>query len=1269
MTGAEGPVLYGILSHYAVVALGRAGGALRDYVFRSDPAVSGAIEKTTAAIPDLDEAPEALGGWVHSEGFADLLEDLYLGRSLPTIDAVLDSFTRHCGFIPSDKLAPRMEDVLVLFLGFLREELLRGDDGTVVLGNRMEELHEETRRYVIEALNETVRVSPPLLSQASAPMSEPGSASPSTPLEQKVNAQTDIARDLIRGLKPHAALEVLVALREEVSTEQVSAQLRCSLATNFGAAYLTLNRLDEARQEFVLANGIDPTDRKATTNLALVRLLDDDPQAALDLIEPVFVEVPDDAYAASIVIRALDRLQREHDLDTFLTDQPWVRTNPETAFHLVQIQERCGQIDEAIALCRSLAREEPDSYVIHSQLGELLLVKVESSRVIGSTYSEEELLLVTQADKELTRVIELLEGTELTGARLSAFAQRAGARWMLGHFEEALKDCDFVLVQEPEHEVAIWNKGVLLASSGDTSARDFLSRVKHPEAADAVLLPLAHAHLQAGQPDLCIELLRPRAEGVSLSNLRELGLIELLAEAEVRTGGSVATDVVRKAHDERPSDSIVLAALSGLARSRGDDEQAEEYLEEAILYADEDSKTGMKLRLANVLFDLGKWSEAAEVFSGLLDGVAYSPLQTRFLICLMNSGSYAQALDLCQVMRNTHNPLPGLVLEAEMKIYEYVGDLEHAIDLQRLVFEHTGRNASEAARLARLLYRHNEQAEAADLVNRFEPGDLKDDYSSLMAIAQVKALLGQDDFLQFAYQARRYGHRSPEMHLDYIGLFHALESTWSEPTQVTGDCAVRLHHERKEDRWIIVGDPELPNEFGTESDLGQRLLGKHSGDTVVLREGLESLSYEINLVQSKYLRAFQESFEDFSTLFPDHPGLSTVDVSNNDFSKMLYMVDQKYELGKRANEYYESGQIPISTFAQILGASTIEAWYGRTGSEAVGAIVMSDGASQSIQAAITALRDATKAVIDMTGLLTISLLELKEPIRARFDEVMVPQQVRDELQELLFGTVSLGKASSVITKQPDGTYSMVDISDEAQEHWKALLDDVGGLIDSFHVVGVGEALNYSRETLGRLQDTVGESALSSVLVASSGIVLISDDLALRKLAKAEFGVASAWSQPLLDDLKERGLLDEREHADSIGKLASANYRFISLSPEVAFSMLEGSDFSLTSPILKSLQQIRAPDCSEESAVRFAAGLIARVWNSPILPSQKGVILDLLLSHLYEGRNLRRVEDQMDDLISSLLALSPARDALLLSIHMRAEVRRSPFRFSGLLRNT
>ena len=88
--------------------------------------------------------------------------------------------------------------------------------------------------------------------------------------------------------------------------------------------------------------------------------------------------------------------------------------------------------------------------------------------------------------------------------------------------------------------------------------------------------------------------------------------------------------------------------------------------------------------------------------------------------------------------------------------------------------------------------------------------------------------MGEDDYLEYAHAARRFGLNDPVIQLGYFQLFLGRGKEWIEPETVGSDCA-------------LLGSGEEysgPYDLQMSDKLAQRLLGRRIGETIVLQQGL-----------------------------------------------------------------------------------------------------------------------------------------------------------------------------------------------------------------------------------------------------------------------------------------------------------------------------------------------------------------------------------------------------------------------------------------------
>ena len=219
-----------------------------------------------------------------------------------------------------------------------------------------------------------------------------------------------------------------------------------------------------------------------------------------------------------------------------------------------------------------------------------------------------------------------------------------------------------------------------------------------------------------------------------------------------------------------------------------------------------------------------------------------------------------------------------MAIDAELQLLEYVGDIRAAVSIHEEICSRVDANPVDRVNFASAQFRLGERDAALETVLAIRASELCHESRSIMKLAQLKMVLEVEGYLDDAYIARRCGINDPAVHLGYLALFQTYDQDLVEPDNVAPGCAVLLKGRPGEKWWQILGDGEEPfshHEQKPSQDLAQQLLGRRVGETVVLREGLEDLSYEIKALQSKYVRAYQETCDEFSTRFPWKHGAVT----------------------------------------------------------------------------------------------------------------------------------------------------------------------------------------------------------------------------------------------------------------------------------------------------------------------------------------------------------------------------------------------------------
>ena len=1148
---------------------------------------------------------------------------------------------------------------MTTFLRALSGALYRSAEGVPALANRLEGVHLETGRHIDDRFDALeAKLSTLTLTTVTSEPTEPGTFS--EPAHRELAKQIDFARDLInRGLVRSARMD-LERLRDEA--EAIPDELKFRILTNLGACALADKDIDGACALLDEAHELQPENQIGIANAAVSAHLQEDSELAMELAVKARTSDPQNSQAAAVLIEEYWETASNR-LEDFIAAEEWVTQDQKCGLVLARIRVQQSRFEEAVALCRSLVEANVEDAAAHLALSECLLSYAQAGRPrVGNT--DELLAQLCEAEAEATGAIKLFRRTELKAQCQEALIVRASARAFLGGTAEAMRDLNEVLSENPTYADAVFNKGLLLLDERrPTEARAMLGGLRDTEYWPKAVLPLAHACLTSGDGKATVDLLKgtltlehPGWEAVSRA--------EILSHAETAVGdeGSVGPALV-VALGQHPDDPRLLALEAVLYNIHGDSEAAEISLLNALEHADGPDRQEVLGRLAALYHSLGRYAEAADRFAEVVDDFPSHPAAIPLLVCLRNSKRLREALDWARKIRETHLQPPRLVIELEAEILDHVGDLRAAVLCLQELCSHADADPVDQVKLASAQFRSGERDSAIETILEINVSNLRRNPRLILALALMKLLLGQPDYLDDAYLGRRYGHDDPSAHLGYVALFQGRDKDWVEPEAIGPGCAVLLKNGTEESWWQILDDREElygPHDLLPSQDLAQRLLGQGLGDTIVLREGLEDLSYEVTAVQSKYVRAFQETIEDFSTRFPGNMGLSRIDVANDDFTKIFQSVDQHDQWVRRADQMYREGRVPFSSFSSLLGRSVIEVWRASTWSAYTEndsiRIRFGSGNEEEANEASTLLREADSIVLDLLALLTVHELGLAEHLRSRFTRIAVPQHVIDEIQNVNYTTKGVGPVSGYLGKSSDGRYALTEVSEQDWAGWQEFVRSVLEFAESFDLIASYPMLDA--DDTENLVDVLTAAGVGAIYAGdeqpSAALVLVSDDLGLSSVARS-LGIGAVNTQAVLGELLRSSVITGEAYSSWIERLALLNYWFVQVHAEDIVRRLEANGYMTTVGTRAMLRTLEGPDCSENSAVSVAAELIAELaGRAP--REQMGLLLALVIATLRRGRETSLVLPKFREEVASRLALAPlTRDRLLRTVDLYLQV--------------
>ena len=977
--------------------------------------------------------------------------------------------------------------------------------------------------------------------------------------------------------------------------------------------------------------------------------LQQDPKRAAELAKRALALDAHDPSAAANLISALWGMGESEQLEDFVASAEWVTEESASGLALARVRVRQGRYNDATAVYWSLIDADPDEAHAHLGLSQCLIAYAQGDHLLVA-YSNEALARLREAETRADRAIDLLQPTQLKARRHDALVLRAGARALLGKVDEAMRDVEVVLGEVPEHPAATHHKGLLLLKKGLASeARSWIECIEDPELRSALLLPLADACLESGDATAAIELLKGSFK-LDPPGHEDFGRAQSLLKAEAAAGTDNSVGPMIDVAIERfPNDPTLFALAAVRSSLRGDTEAAEAALTKAIDFADEPLRQVLQGQLGRLYEGADRFADAAEQFSKVCGADATHPDSVPLLFSLFNSGQYRKALDWARKIREVVDPIPRAVVGVEAEILGYVGDVGAAVLRHHDLCSRKDSVPDDQFRLAEAQFRCGERDAALATVLGIDVSELGQDSQALMQLAQMKRFLGATDYVNDAYLSRRYGPNDPAAHLGYFSLFVGRDEKWEEPVVVAPGCAVRIKDGGEEQWWHILEDgeePHGPRELSPDNDLAQLLLGRSVGDVVVLRQSLGEVSCEITALQSKYVRAFQETCEVFPIRFPDNKSLSRVEMDSN-FTHFFQSIELRNQHVRNVEGLYKSHQLPFASFCSLIGSTTLTTWPEYIAQPAR-RLYFGTGSDQETNEAGELLRDADEIVLGMVALLTVHRLRLAEQLRTRFSRITIPQLVFDEIQNAVYQMRGGPAPSGHAGKDEEGRYTLTEMTEDVWKEMQAFACSVLELADTFERIPSYALLDAddSQAAIEALTPSGAGAVFAGEERSKVKPVLISDDLPLAYVARS-LDLGAVNSQALLVELFRSDIITAEEYSSKIEELVQMNYWFVRVSGKDILRRFEANEFQTMPGIQAMLRTLWGPDCSEEAAAYVGAEVIAALAMKSLIPQHLDLLLTSVLAAICHGRHTNQVLLAFRSEVAARLTLAPIQRAQVL----------------------
>lgn len=1069
--------------------------------------------------------------------------------------------------------------------------------------------------------------------------------------EQVHNATIDFAVGLLQEERPRSALKRLLQLADELEEKEPTSNVRFRLFTNIGACYLRLGHYEQAREHFSLAHSQNPDDVRAVTNLGIGALHCGDYLKAVEYAQEALAKDNSHANALSLLLEAKYRLGDLEEVDVATRREAVKQTASRRTLAVIFTEQGDFEAAEELHLA-NIESDEAEAQDV------MLLAQVVIKRAHEEARKSPPLpwaqasgqAKLSEVERLLQSPLESWKHGENRLLYQNALVLRSIVRALMGRYSEALQDCQLVLGENPAHEDALRNGGLAALQNGDfETAAHLLSQIELPAAdSDTIVLALSTAYMHEGLYKQAVELLSDSS--IDIQEQSKIDRLQLLVQGLTSLGD---IESASKMADEllaiNPSSPAILEAFASTMALLGEADRAETYYKLALVASNEEAQAYYALRLADFYFHRDQPDKAVAKYEEAGVPEVDCPTTRRYLIALLNSGDWNKAYQLAQKLRDG-GPVILVVSEVEAKIAYYIDDLEGARHLfaELIAIEpHHPEHYLLAAQIDLRLGNQNQARET--LIPAIE--QFHDEPVVLMSIAQLLAAAAHPirQVLELAYRARRLGIGDARVQSAYLGLFLLAEKDagFLDPTQVDVDTAVQIEADGQLN-WYVLLDTDRPDrsrgEIPPDDPLAQRLIGLSQGDTTTIVEHpVRTITGTVVDIQSKFVRAFQDTISNFNMNFPDDLGPIRIPFPIGDPDQIVALPNIGAGSTEKVLDAYLDRRVPIplGSMASLGGRNLVEYWQHLT-NVPEGRLWAATGQIQERRKQAELLSSATEIVLELTALLTLWRLDLVSIIGQRYKHWYIARSLLDELSVLIDNLKRFGSDGAKYMGVHEGMLRLTEVSPEVLQAEITALTMLRQEVEAKGTaVPVSSALAIGRAKFEQLESMVGRQQLDSMLIAKEiAAPLYSDDLWLRVLARDAFAVEGAWSQTLLNELVQRNLLSIEDYFSLLRVLISSNYHYVSVNVDFFMHALDENGWSVTSEVQEAFLVLSGPDTTPQSALGIVVKLIKEIWFRPLLIERKLGVLDICLLALCKNRQPALIVEAFREALRSEFALAP-----------------------------
>lgn len=1160
-------------------------------------------------------------------------------------DAVLDQ--EAAAFTDEQAKLGRDFTVLVWGWGTLETEILQHEEAIRAFHpdafphmNRLmegqERLSEQVsagRDHLAAQLHE-VNITLQVIRAQTAGLSTQDESSANTVLDRQI----DHYRDLLNNGQFTVAQELLEKLWDTLPSG-ATGRIRFRIRANIAACKLQSGRDTEAGQLYLEACDYAPDQPRAPAFKVLGLILLGRPREAFELGVSMIDSAGDTGPLVGHIIMAAKHLSDVEDsfaiIPAGLDDDPFVafakidflrtRHDDGSWWEIAASAHARHPDDENLARCNADAViDQACRWAAENNRGMLPHDLHDAVKGAAKTLRE-------QFDRNLARA------KTGTAADISLAVNLSTAWRLLRNFDEARAAIQQGLEIAPENDILRASRAAIALESGNTE-----------EAADALQDLPKSRDLVFGQ----LQLFANRGDWLSLVALAEdtdlshysgpdqafFEALVLLARIRLDARASPKDDVDALLA-KHPDEAIVPIVLYEVAASQNDPEWS------AALFNEARRRPNLTFPARLMLSRIAEREGDAEAVIQLLDGHIPLDSDTEELRCLARAfvnappreAAVAFAAALPESLKNT-----AFFTRVIASIDYNRGALTEAEEAFRSAIVRDPTDLHAHIGLINTLMRLDRRADVEAHVKSLDLASVEGPAMFKMGLAQLLVHFGEvNKGLAYGYETALTNRDDPRTALLYIGLILPDPTGLRVPAvgdRIAEDCSIDLERDdATRMRVTIEAGPDRPSidHYSPGHAFAKQLIGARKDDVIVYEPaGGSAQRWRILGFKHKYLALLHDIMETFAARFPESGGFYAVELQDDDVTPILDQIRAKSEADAQIVEKYVSEGYPLSLVAKLLGRTPIDtaAHILRHG-HPIKTCIGTEGEREA--AANAALLGREKGVVlDAYTAWCAHSFGLLSTLKSLFPRVVLPRSALDEFRIWRQDYEDHADQPVMTMSYAHGQYFRQEVTPEES---RQVINAINEVIDSLEAgleILPAVAPGTPSELETAFLEVSRDGSLDSVyLAASQDLVLLSEDMHYRNLARQLYQRDGFWLQIALMAAIDADVIDLGEYARTVAEIAIQKHDYVALNDAVLTAIVENDPDDTMPRLRAALEFIGTASADVPSHTKVGWHFLFRLWRRVRLSNHRkqrasGMMLERLVTMLSQHQDVAAVLKDM-----------------------------------------